>query len=170
MLIASGHRKVQTNTMKVYQKHSRKHYNYHQCQLLHVTPGNALLISVCILMLPMVQLSTEHVQLAITCHVNPINQWYTHQHHMNISHTPLVLPSLSDLLPAIVLQNDVVRLNISCPSYNSSCSSIHHIPPSLHLNLLTSLGRSVVAVVLALLLLLSGDIETNPGPLGECLF
>ena len=37
----------------------------------------------------------------------------------------------------------------------------------MHLNLLSSLGRSTVGVVLALLLLLSGDIETNPGPVGE---
>ena len=167
MLIASGHRKVQTNTMKAYQKHSRKQYNYHQCQLGRVTPGNALLISVCSLMLPIVQLLAEK---ATTYHVNPINQWYVHGHHLNIGHTLLVLPSLVNVLPAIVLQNSVVRLNISCPSYNSSCSSTHHIPPSLHLNLLSNLGRRVVVVVvLALLLLLSGDIETNPGPVGECL-
>ena len=167
MLIATGDRKVQTDTMKAYRKHTRKQYNNHQCQLGRVTPGNALLISVCILMLPMVQLSAEHVQLATKYHVNPINQWYVHQHHLNISNTPLVLPSLGNVLPAIVLQNDVVRLNISCPSYTSSHSSIHHNPPSLHLNLLHDLGRSVVAVVLTLLLLLSGDIETNPGPFGE---
>ena len=117
----------------------------------------------------MIQLSAEHLQLATKYHVNPINQWYVHRYHMNISHTPLVLPSLDNVLPAIVLQNSVVRLNIGCP-YTSSRSSIHHIPPSLHLNLLTGLWRNVVAVVLALLLLLSGDIETNPGPLGECLF
>ena len=165
MLIATGHRKVQTDTMKAYRKHTRKQYKYHQCQLRHVTPGTALLISVCILMLPMVQLSAEHVQLAITYHVNPINQWHAYQHHLNISPTLLVLPSLSDLLPAIVLQNSAVWLNISCPSYTSSHSSIRD---SLHLNLLSSLGRRVVAVVLALrLLLLSGDIETNPGPVGE---
>ena len=121
-------------------------------------------------MLPMVQLSAEHVQLAITYQVTPINQWYV---HMNINYTPLVLPaSHSNVLPAIVLQNSVVSLNIGCPSYNLSCSSIHHIPLSLQLNLLSDLGRSVVtvAVVLALLMLLSGDIETNPGPLGEYLF
>ena len=152
--------------MKAYQKHSRKQYNYHQCQLGRVTPGNALLISMCLLMLPMVQLSTEHVQLAITYHMIPINQWYAYQHHLNISHIPLVLPSLSNLLPAIILQNSVVRLNICCPSYTSPPSNICD---SLHFNLLSSLVRSVVAVVLALLLLLSGDIETNPGPVGECL-
>ena len=161
MLNATGHRKVQTDTMKAYRKHNRKQYNYHQCQLGRVTTGNALLISVCLLMLPMVQLSAEK---ATTYHVNPINQCYVHGHRVNISHTPLVLPSLGNVLPAIVLQNSVVRLNIGCPSYTSSCSSIRD---SLHLNLLSSLGRSVGAVVLALLLLLSGDIETNPGPVGE---
>ena len=120
--------------------------------------------SVCILMLPMVQLMAEHDQLATKYHLSPIHQWYVHQHHLNISHTPLVPPSLSNVL---VLQNCVVRLNISCPSYASSCSSIYYIPPSLYLNLLTGLGRRVMMVVLALLLLLSGDIETNPGPVGE---
>ena len=175
MLIATEHRKVQTDTMKDYRKHSRNQwqYNYHQCELLRVrTPGNALLVSMCLLMLPMVQLSAEHVPLAITYYVIPINQWYAHNHglHIKISHTPLVLPSLANVLPAIVLQNCVVSLNISCLSYTSSHSSIHHIPPSLYLNLLSGLGRSVVALVSALLLLLSGDIETNPGPLGEFLY
>ena len=173
--MATGHRKVHTNTTRTYRKHSRKqsqrNYHLHQCQLGHVNPGTALLISVCILMLPMVQLSTEHVQLAITYQVNPFNQWYAHQHHLNISHTPLVLPgSLGNVLPAIVLQNSVVSLNISCPSYYTSFhSSVPHTPSSLHFNLLSDLGRSVVGVVLALLMLLSGDIETNPGPLGEYL-
>ena len=36
------------------------------------------------------------------------------------------------------------------------------------LNLFSSLGR-MVDVVLALLLLMSGDVETNPGPGGEFL-
>ena len=152
--------------MKAYRKHNRNQclYSYHQSQLGHETPGSALLIYMCILMLPMVQLSAEQ---AAKYHVNPTNQWYAHQHHhMNISHTPLVLPSLSNVLPAMVLLNSVVWLNISCPSYTSSDFSICHC---LHLNLLSSLGRGVVAVVLALLLLLSGDIEINPGPLGEFL-
>jgi len=167
MIIATGHWKVHTDTMKAYRKQYNYHLHRHQCQLGHVTPGNALLISMCILMLPMVQLSAEHAQLVTKYHINLINQWYVHQHHLNISHTPLVLPSLSDVLPTIVLQNDVVRLNVICPSYTSSRSSIRH---SLHLNLLSGLWKNVVAVVLALLLLLSGDIETNPGPLGEFLY
>ena len=152
--------------MKAYQKHSQKQQQYNY-QLSYVIPGNALLISVCILMLPMVQLSAEHVQLATMYHVSPTNQWFVHRHHMNISYTWLMLPSLDNVLPAIVLQNSVVRLKISCPSYTSSHFSVRHTPSSLHLNLLFGLGRSVVAA-LAPLLLLSGDIETNPGPVGEC--
>ena len=155
--------------MKAYQKHSQKQQQYNY-QLSYVTPGNALLISICILMLPMVQLSAEHVQLAATYHMTPTDQWYVHRHHMNISHTPLVLLSLGNVLPAMVLQNSVVWLNIGCPSYTSSHFSVCHTPSSLHLHFLSNLGRSVVAVVLVLLLLLSGDIETNPGPVGECLY
>ena len=144
---------------------------YHHCKLCHVTPGSALVIAVCILMLPMVELSAEHMQLAITYHMPPTDQWHVHRHHLNISHTPLVLSSLNNVLPAIVLQNSVVRLNISCLSYTSSHFSVCHAPSksSLHLHLPSGLGRKVVAVVLVLLLLLSGDIETNPGPVSECL-
>ena len=172
MLITIGNQKVQTDTTRAYRKYSQQSqytYRYHQCQLGHVTPGNALLISVCILMLPMVQLTAEHAQLPTMYHVNPTNQWYVHRHHMNISHTSPVLHSLRNVLPAIVLQNSVVRLNISCPSYTSSHFSVCQTLSSLHLHLLSSLRRSVVAVVLTLLLLLSGDIETNPGPVGECV-
>ena len=32
----------------------------------------------------------------------------------------------------------------------------------------TGLGRRVVGAVVLLLLLMSGDIEMNPGPVGEC--
>ena len=164
MLISTENQKVRTDTTRACRKQRQSQYNYHQCQLGHVTPGNALLISMCILMLPMVQLSAERAQLPTMYHVNPTNQWYVHRHHMNISHTSLVLPSLGNVLPAMVLRNSIVRLR---PSYTSSHFSVCHTPSSLHLNLLFSLGRSVVAVVLALLLLLSGDIETNPGPVGE---
>ena len=168
MLLTTGNQKVRTNTTRAYRKYSQQSQNnYHQCQLGHVTPANALLTSVCILILPMVQLTAEHAQPATMYHVNPTNQWYVHRQHMNISHASLVLHSLSNVLPAMVLQNSVV---IKCPSYTSCHFSVCHTPSSLHLHLLSSLGRSVVAVVLALLLLLSGDIETNPGPVGECLF
>ena len=154
MLITTGHQKVQTDTTKAYRKQRR--FVYHNCELCHVTPGNALVIAVCILMLPMVRLTAEHAQLAT-------------RHHMYISHTPLVLLSLSNVIPAIVLQNSIVRLDINA-SYTLSHFTIRHTPFSLCLNLLSGLRRSVVGVMLALLLLLSGDIETNPGPVGECPF
>ena len=157
MPITTGQRKLQTDTIKAYPR--QRQYIYHHCQLRHVTPGNALLISVCILMLPMVQLLAEHAQLATKYHVNPINQWQVDLHRMNISHTPLVLSSISNLLPAMVLQNSVVR---SCSLPTSSHFSVRYI-----LKLSSGLGRRVVEVMLALLLLLSGDIETNPGPVGE---
>ena len=151
--------------MKAYQK--QQQYFYHNCQLCNVSTGNAFIIAVCILMLQMVRLTVEHVQLATIYYMKPINQWHVHRHHITLSQTPLVLPSLNNVLPAMVLQNSVVRLKISCPSYTSSHFSVCYIPPSLHLNFLSGLGWRVVGVVLVLLLLLSGDIETNPGPVGE---
>ena len=39
--------------------------------------------------------------------------------------------------------------------------------PSAQLPAPTSLGRRVVGVVVLLLLLMSGDIEMNPGPVGK---
>ena len=158
MLITTGHLKLQTYKMKAYRR--QRQFVHRFCQLSRVAPGHALVVSVCSLMLPMVRLPAEHVQLATTYHLNTINQCYVHRHHITLNHAPLVLPSLiSYLLPAMVLQNCVVRLNISFPSYiASSYFSVWHIPLSLHPNR---------EVVLDLLLLLSGDIETNPGPVGE---
>ena len=148
-------------------------YTYHHCQLGHVSPGLSLLISVCVLMLPMLRLVDEHVQLTTTCHISPIHQCYVHPHHMTSCHTPcplvLMLPSLDNVLPAMALQNRIARSNIGCPSYTSSQSGVCYVLPILHLNLPSGLGRRVVGVVLTLLLLLSGDIETNPGPVGEFL-
>ena len=165
MPITTEHRKFQTNTMKGYRRPQQ--YTYRHCQLGHVTPGLSLLVSVCILMLPMLGLVDKHAQLTTTYHMNPINQWNVHSRHMTFNHTPLVLmlPSLDNVLPAVVLQNRVVWSNSGCPSYTSSHSGVCHV----FLTLPFGLGRRVVGVVLVLLLLLSGDIETNPGPVGEFL-
>ena len=114
----------------------------------------------------MVRLTAEHAQLATTYHMTPADQWLVHRHHITICHNPLVhvvLSSLSNVLPMMVLQNSIVS---SFPLNTSSHLSVCHTPSSLHLNLLPDLGREVV-LVLVLLLLLSGDIETNPGPVGE---
>ena len=168
MLITTGHKKVQTNSMKTYRR--PRQYIYHPCQPGCVAPGLALLVSVCILMLPMLVLVDEHVQLTTMYHTNPINQWSVHPHHMTFNHTLLLLPPLNNVLPAMALQSKVARLNIGCASYSSSRSGVHHDPLILHLNLPSGLERRVVGVVLVLLLLLSGDIETNPGPVGEFLW
>ena len=151
-------RKFQTNAMKAYLK--QRQYNYRHCQPCHVTSAHALIWGVCLLMLPMLELATEHAQLTTTCRMNPINQGPLSR--MNCSHTPLVLPSLNNVLPAMVLQN---RGNIKCLSY---ISSVRHVSLSPALTVPTGLGRRVVGVVVLLLLLMSGDIETNPGPVGEC--
>ena len=157
----------QTNSMKAYQR--PRQYIYHPCQPGRVAPGLGLLVSVCILMLPMLVLVDEHAQLTTMYHTNPINQWSGHAHHMTFNHTPLLLPSLSNVLPAMALQSKVARSNIGCASYTSFHSGVRHVPLILHLNLPSGLRRRVVGVVLVLLLLLSGDIETNPGPVGEFL-
>ena len=167
MPIDTGHK--QTNSMKTCRR--PQEYIYYPCQPGRVAPGLGLLVSVCILMLPMLVLVDEHVQLTTMNHMNhmnPINQWSGHAHHMTCPGS-LVLPSLSNVLPSMVLQSRVTRSNIGCASYSSSHSGVRHIPPILHLNLPSGLGRRVVGVVVVLLLLLSGDIETNPGPVGEFL-
>ena len=111
-------------------------------------------------MLPMLELVlTEHVQLATTCYIN-----HVHPRHMTFSHTHL-LPFLSNILPAMVLQNKVVWSNIKCLS--SSHCKVYHVSLS---QAPTGLMRRVVVVVVLLLLLMSGDIEMNPGPVGECVY
>ena len=153
--------------MKVHRK--PQPYIYLHCQLDHVAPGLSLLVSVCLFMLPMLVLVDEHTQLRTMYCMNAISQWSNQRHHMTFSHTPLVLPSLNNVLPIMILQNRVVRLNISRQSYTSSYSSASRVLPILHLNLLSSLGKNVARMMVVLLLLLSGDIETNPGPVGEFL-
>ena len=153
--------------MKVHRK--PQPYIYLHCQLDHVAPGLSLLVSVCLFMLPMLVLVDEHAQRRTMYRMNAINQWSNQRHHMTFSHTPMVLPSLSNVLPIMILQNRVVRLNISRQSYTSSYSSASCVLPILHLNLLSSLGKNVARMMVVLLLLLSGDIETNPGPVGEFL-
>ena len=158
MVISAGHRKQKTNAIKAYRKQRRNIYRH--CQLCHVTPSYALIVGVCVLMLPMLELTTEHVQLATTWYINCV-----HPCHMTSSHTHL-LPFLSDVLPAMILQNEVVWSNIKCLSYSSSYSKVYHVSLSPAPNGLT---RRVVGLVVLLLLLMSGDIEMNPGPVGECV-
>ena len=169
MPISTGHKKAQTSTMKAYRRPQQYIYHHYHVAPGDIISGHAVLVSVCVLMVPMLGLVDEHVQLTTTCHMSTINQWNVHSHHMTFRHTPLVLklPSFDNVLPAMALQSSRVRSNIMCPSYTSSHSGVLHVSP-------TDLGRvvrvvRVVRVMVALLLLLSGDIETNPGPFGEFL-
>ena len=108
MSISAEHRKQKTNAMKAYRKQWQ--YIYHHCQLSRVTPSHTLIVGVCLLMLPMLELATEHVQLATMYCRNPIN--HVHTRHMTFNHTNLV-PFLSNVLPAMVLQNRVVKYQMS---------------------------------------------------------
>ena len=157
MLSSSGNRKFQTNGMKAYRK--QRQYNFRYCQPCHVTHPQAVIWAVCLLMLPILELATEHVHLTTTCRMNPLNRGPLSP--VTFSPTPLVLPSLDNVLPAMVLRN------IKCLSY---IFSVHHVSLSPAPTPPTGLGRRVVGMVVLLLLLMSGDIEMNPGPVGEWLF
>ena len=137
------------------------------CQLGHVNPGHAFPLAMCIFMLPMLVVATEHVQLAATDHMNAMDRRCIHLHHTAFEHTPLMLPSLNNILPAMALQNEIVKSNIWCLSYSSSHASVHHVSFSSGFIIPSGLGRMVVGAVVVLLLLMSGDIEMNPGPVGE---
>ena len=142
--------------MRAYRKQRQNIYRH--CQFGHVTPSYAVIVGVCILMLPMLEQAAERTQLTTMSY----NQWHVHPRHMTFSHTHL-LPFLNNVLPAMVLQNRVVWSSIKCPS---SHSCVRHV--SLSPTVPTGLGRRVVEVVMLLLLLMGGDVETNPGPVGKC--
>ena len=144
--------------MKAYRK--QRQYIYRHCQLCHVTTSCAVIVGVCIFMLPMLELATEHVQLTTMYCTNSINVSRVHARHIFFSHTYLLQASLNNILPSMVLQN-VTWSNIKCPSSRSRVCHVSHSPAP------TGLGRMVVGVVVLLLLLMSGDIETNPGPLSK---
>ena len=158
MPLSAVHRKVRTSTVSA---HQRQHqYICHHCQLGHVIPGYAIIVAVCILMLPMLEVAAEHALLTTTHHLtNPAD---LRGSHMTFHHSPLVLPSFSNVLPSMALQNKVAKY-LSC---SFSHSSICHASLGLGLSVPSYL-KKVVGVMVVLLLLLSGDIETNPGPVGE---
>ena len=138
-----------------------------QCQLGYVNPGHAFLMAMCIFMLPMLVVAAEHMQLATTDHMNPMDRRCIHLHHRTFKHAPLMLPSLNNILPAMALQNEIVKSNIWCLSRSSSHATIHHVSFSPGFSVPPGLGRMVVGAVVVLLLLMSGDVEMNPGPVGE---
>ena len=141
----------------------RLYIGHHQFN--HVIPSFTLPLAVCILMLPMLMVAVEHLQLATTYHMNPIDRCS----HMALCNTPVVLPSLNNVLTAMVLLNRGMKLNIGFLPRFSCRSNIPRVSPSLSLSVYYSLDSRVVREVVLILLLLSGDIEVNPGPLGECL-
>ena len=116
-------------------------------------------------MLPMLELATKHVQLTTMHCVDSIN--HVHACPMTFANKPLVLPSLNNVLPAIAFENRIAWSNIG---YQSTHSRVSHAAISPAPTAPTGLGRRLVGVVVLLLLLMSGDIETNPGPVGEWLF
>ena len=152
-----SHRKVWTNSIN----QKSRQYIYHHCLMSHVTPGLGLLVSVCIFMLPMLQLADEHVQLTTMYHMK-ISWWSC---HMTFNHTLLVLPSLNNVLPAMALQNRVVWSTRPLSSKSNVYCAFQSPAPIIP----SCLRSKVVKVMFVLLLMLSGDIETNPGPVGEFL-
>ena len=157
MPLSAMHQKVQTRTVSAY----RRKHQYIYCQLGHVIPGHAILVAVCIFMLPMLEVAAELKQLTTTHHTNPAHLCGG---HVTFSHFPMLLPSLSNVLPAMFLQNKVVKPSMHLLHFLSHSKS-DHISLGLGLSVPSCLRKVVMVVVL--LLLLSGDIETNPGPVGE---
>ena len=140
-----------------------------QCQLGHVAPSHAFLLTMCTFMLPMLVVAAEHAQLATTGHRNSMDQSCIHPRCTTFKHAPFMLPSLNNILPAMALQNEIVKSNIWCLSRSSSHTSVRRVSFSPGFSVPSGLGRMVVGVVVVLLLLMSGDIEMNPGPVGECI-
>ena len=153
MPLSAMHQKVRTSNVTGFR---RQHQDiYRHCQLGHVIPGHAILVAVCIFMVPMLEVAAEHALLTTTHHSN------LHGGYATFCHSFLALPSFSNVLPAMALQNKLVKHLSRSFSYSSMC----HISFSLGLSVFPFLKK--VAMVVTLLLLLSGDIETNPGPVGE---
>ena len=157
MPLSAVHKKVQTSKNRRQQQHTFRH-----CQLGNVIPGHAILVAVCLFMLPMLEVAAEHKQLISTHHTNPADLCGS---HVTFGDSPLVLPSLDKVLPAMVLQNRAMNSNMHLSCFLSYSSIHQHVSLSLGLGVPSSLKKVVMVVVL--LLLLSGDIETNPGPIGE---
>ena len=140
-----------------------------QCQLSHVTAGHAFLLAVCITLLPMLVITAEHAQIVTTDRMNFLDQSCIHPRCTSFKHAPLMLPPLNNILPAMALQNEIVKSNIWCLSRSSSHTSVRRVSFSPGFSVPSGLGRMVVGAVVVLLLLMSGDIEMNPGPVGECI-
>ena len=87
MPISAGYGKLQTNAMKAYRRQRQYNFRHWPCQPCHVNHARVVICGVCLLLLPMLELATEHVHLTTTCRMNPVNRG-----PLSRSHTPLVLP------------------------------------------------------------------------------
>ena len=114
----------------------------------------------------MLVVTAEHAHIAATDHMNSMNQQCVHPCHI-FKRAHLMLPSLNNVLPAMALQNEIVKSNIWCLSCSSFHAGVRRVSYSQGFSVPSGLGRMVVGAVVVLLLLMSGDIETNPGPVGE---
>ena len=117
----------------------------------------------------MLVVTAERARLAATDHMSFMDKLCISSRHTTFKHAPFMLPSLENILPAMALQNEIVKSNIWCLSHSSSHTSVGHVSSSPDFSVPSGLGRMVVGAVVVLLLLMSGDIETNPGPVGECI-
>ena len=141
-------------------------YPQFQSQLGCVTPGYAYVVAVCVFMLTMAVVADEHVHLASTEPVILFGRWCVHPHH-HFKPSPLMLPLLNNILPAMALQSVEVKSNIWYLSHSSSHASVYPVSSSPGFSVPSGPRRMVVGAVVVLLLLMSGDIEMNPGPVGE---
>ena len=159
MPIGTCSKNFQVNTVNASQR--QQQYSYHHCQL-GVTLGHLLPVSVY-----MLGFSAEYMQLSTTYHIKFISQWYmyVHPHYMTFRFAALLQP-VNNVQPTMVIQSRVLWSNIKGFSYTLSHFNTS-VTVSLQLNFSFSLGSRMARLVLFLLLLLSGDVELNPGPFGE---
>ena len=158
----------QSNIMRAFQRPQPQCINFRfQCQLSHVTPSYAFLVAMCIFMLAMLVMAAEHAQLVTKDHMKPLDRQHIQLHHTTLKHIPLMLPTLNNVLPAMALQNEIVKSSIWYLSCSLSHANVRRVSFSPGFNIPSGVGRMVEGVVVVLLLLMSGDIEMNPGPVGE---
>ena len=154
MPISAGYRKVQNNAVKACRKH-RQHTVYRHCQLCHVTPTCALIVGVCILMLPMLELANERVQLATMYDRNHIN----HVHAPDLRAHPISQQCATSHGPPE--QSSVVKYQMSVPLQCPLC----YAQPSSHYGY-GSEEEDGGGGGASTTILMSGDVEMNPGPVG----
>ena len=113
MPLCAMHQKVRTSSVTGFR---RQHQDiYRHCRLGHVIPDHAILVAVCIFIVPMLEVAAEHALLTTTHHSN------LHGGYVTFCHSSLALPSFSNVLPAMALQNKLVKHLSHSFSYSSMC-------------------------------------------------